>query len=315
MEKPALYNRFLEAGREGKNDWWRYVLGIAIVFFVGYGFIGQLPLLIMSFLAVKNGYITTLDDPGIQQKLFDPAVMHVSPHVIMLMQIAMFIGGMLALWPVVRFLHGKRFISIVTASKKIRYRRIGFAFVTYMAVMAATLTIAMRADPTNFDTVFDLKPFLITLAIGIFLLPIQTWWEEFFIRGYMLQGLGLAFGRALFPVLITSLLFGGLHMANPEARAYGWAIMLPQYVLPGLIFGLLSVLDEGQELAMGAHWGNNLFLILIVTSKDSVIQGSALFRANAFDPVTELWVGAVQLLVFLGIMWATYKWKPAKLYK
>ncbi|TND04080.1 MAG: Abortive infection protein [Bacteroidetes bacterium] len=315
MEKTPFFNRYLEAGREGKNDWWRYLVGILLVFFIGYGLVGQIPILILIFWGIKNGYISSIADPELQSKIFNPEVMHLSPHVIMLTQMALFVGGMLVLWIVVRFMHRKRFMSIVTASRNVRVRRIGFSFITYIGVMLATLTIQMRADPTNYEYIFQLKPFLITILIGLTLLPIQTWWEEFFVRGYMLQGFGLAVGKALIPLLTTSLLFGLLHMMNPEAQKYGWEIMLPQYVMPGLIFGLLTVLDEGQELAMGAHWANNLFLISAVTSSDYVIQASAIYRVKSFDPVTELWIGALQLFTFLAIMWATYKWNPKKLYK
>lgn len=309
-----MYNRFLEAGKEGKNEWWRYVAGIIIVFIGGYALLGQIPLFFLAVWGKNHGYIN-LADPGIEGKLLNPEVMHVSPVVIQLIEMFIFVCAMLALWVVVRFLHKKSFKSIVTSSRRIRVPRILFSFVTYLAVMTAMLTVQMRADPTNYDFIFKLKPFLISLLIGVTLMPIQTWWEEFFLRGYVLQGLGLIARSALIPVITTSTIFGLLHMGNPEVKTYGWALMLPQYIWPGLMLGLLTALDEGQELAMGAHWANNLFLTTAVTSGSFVIQGSAIYSIKSFDPVTELWTGGVTWTLFLAIMWATYKWNPKKLYK
>jgi len=307
-----MYNRFLEVAGEGKNEWWRYLLGSFIVF-LGY-FFGSIPFAVLAAWGTQQGYIEN-GDPDVGRKVMDPSVMHLPPYVILLLQIGIFVFAMLALWAVVRFLHQRKFLSIVTSRSRLHVRRIGFAFITYIGLMTALLTIQMNADPTNYETIFRLEPFLVTLAIGLFLLPVQTWWEEFFFRGYLLQGLGLAMRNPLGPLLITSLVFGLMHMSNTEAQTYGMALMLPQYILPGLMLGLLTVLDEGQELAMGAHWANNLFLICVVTNSKFSIQAPAIYASRKFDPITELWTSAVLWLIFLGIMWATYKWDPKRLYK
>jgi membrane protease YdiL (CAAX protease family) len=41
--------------------------------------------------------------------------------------------------------------------------------------------------------------------------------------------------------------------------------MMPQYVLFGLVFGIITVLDDGIEAAVGAHAANNIFLCIMVT--------------------------------------------------
>ncbi len=304
-----MFNRFLEVAKEGKNDWWRYLITIGVSILTA-----QIPSVIWMLVMTGTGRLQA-NDPQMEAHVFDAAYLGVSHVAIQLVQIGSFVFATLGLWLCVKFVHRKRFLSIITASKNLRIRRIGFGFVSFLAIMFATLTVQKQADPTNFDVIFQLKPFLISLLIALFLLPIQTWWEEFLIRGVMLQGIGLITGKALIPVLVTAGIFGALHMNNPEVHQYGWQIMLPIYTLPGLVFGVITALDEGSELAMGAHWANNLFLTSVVTNSSFAIQAPAYYNMKNLDPQTELWVSALQYLIFISIMWATYKWKPAKLYQ
>ena len=60
------------------------------------------------------------------------------------------------------------------------------------------------------------KPFLILSLIVIFLIPIQTSWEEYVFRGYLMQGIGGIIKNKWIPLLTTSLLFGFLHYWNPR---------------------------------------------------------------------------------------------------
>ena len=70
-----------------------------------------------------------------------------------------------------------------------------------------------------------------------------------------------------FPLIMTSILFGLMHGLNPEVKEFGLLTMMPQYILFGLIFGIITILDDGIEAAMGAHAANNIFLCIMVTNK------------------------------------------------
>lgn len=311
-----LNNKFLEAGREGKNDWWRYLLGILLSFIVGYGVIGAIPLVGLAVRGYLNGYYTLDEVFSNQANLENPEFLHVSKNALLAAIMCIFVAGMFFLWIAVRFIHNKRFMSIVASDKQsFSYRRYFFAFVLYIVLSAISFSISYFSNPGEFQVVFEPLPFLGTLLLCLLLLPIQTGWEELFLRGYLLQGLGLWMKKPIFPLLITSVIFGALHMANAEVSANGVGEMLPQYILPGLIFGAIALMDERLELALGLHFANNLFSILLVTSPEMSIQANSIWKVPTMGGAANIILGMLPLLIVLLIFWKIYKWKLQKLYR
>jgi hypothetical protein len=85
--------------------------------------------------------------------------------------------------------------------------------------------------------------------------------------------------------------------------------MMPQYVVFGLIFGIVTILDDGIEAAIGAHTANNIFLCVIVTHKSSALQTPAVYEQHNVYPFTELAVLLVSGILFVVIMKIIFKWK------
>ena len=307
-----LENKFLEIGRTGKNDWWRYLVGIIIVFIGGYSLIGQIPIFCLALWGMGKGYIN-IDDPKLESKLLNPAMMHINPNLMLLIELFIFVGAMFALWFVIKFIHQKKFISIITSAPKIRWKRFAISAGTWMVLCLISQFVSMCIYPENFKIVFNLQPFLLTLLIAILLLPIQTWWEEFFFRGYLFQGIGIITKSPIIPILITGTIFGLMHMANPEVQKYGIAAMLPSYILPGLFLGIMVTLDEGMESAMGMHFANNLFGTVVVTSSSSVIQANTIWVAKEINPGPDNISLFVLFIVLISVLWQTNKWNIKKL--
>ena len=67
-----------------------------------------------------------------------------------------------------------------------------------------------------------------------------------------------------------------MHFWNPEVEKLG-SIIIIAYITMGLFFGSITLLDEGLELAIGFHIGNNLLLALLLTSDWTVFQTYSLF--------------------------------------
>ena len=65
---------------------------------------------------------------------------------------------------------------------------------------------------------FKLAPFLILFLITLVLMPIQTTTEELIFRGYLMQGFALLAKNRWFPLVMTSVIFGSMHIANPEVE-------------------------------------------------------------------------------------------------
>ena len=79
-----------------------------------------------------------------------------------------------------------------------------------------------------------------------------------------------------------------LHALNPEEKSFGFFTMMPQYILFGLLFGMTTILDDGIEIALGAHTANNVFNSIMVTSSSSVLQTPALYVQQKIYPWVDL---------------------------
>ena len=99
-----------------------------------------------------------------------------------------------------------------------------------------------------------------------------------------------------------------MHSFNPEIKEYGFWTMMPQYIVYGLVFGLVTIIDDGIELAMGAHAANNIFLSVFVTQKSSTLQTAALYEQQEVYPWSEFVSLLILSALFIAIMGIANKW-------
>ena len=105
--------------------------------------------------------------------------------------------------------------------------------------------------------------------------------------------------------------FGLAHSANPEVAEMGYLVMI-FYVGTGLLLGIMTLMDDGLELALGFHLGNNLMAALLITSDWSALQTDAIFRYTAEEATNT--VAEIIMPVFivypiiLLILAKMYKW-------
>jgi hypothetical protein len=131
-------------------------------------------------------------------------------------------------------------------------------------------------------------------------------------RGYLMQQIGIIAKNRWFPLLFTSVLFGLFHSANPEVAEMGYGVMV-FYIGTGLLLGVMTLMDEGLELALGFHLGNNLMAALLITSDFSALQTDAVFKytgiQNTADVLNEMIFSiAVTYPIILFILAKKYKW-------
>jgi membrane protease YdiL (CAAX protease family) len=112
---------------------------------------------------------------------------------------------------------------------------------------------------------------------------------------------------------MTSVLFGLLHSFNPEIEEFGFLTMMPQYVLFGLIFGIITIFDDGIEASMGAHAANNIFLVIFVTNKASALQSPAMFEQLKVQPWTEFTGLLISGIIFIIVLKIIFKWNDTGL--
>lgn len=307
-KKLPFNNLYLNAGVvNGLNEWWMYVLGIVAAMF-GY-FLAQLFMVFPLMAAATNNGLTMLDIQENPNILFDPEKIGMNKNILLALLFSMFVFTFLGLLIVIRRVHKKTLTSVITAYDKIRFSRFFFAFAVWGAFLIISVLLAYFLNKDDVKIQFDPVNFAFLVLVCVVLMPIQTTTEELIFSGYLVQGLSQVFKNGIIPLAITSILFGLVHMTNPEAKAFGWVTMLPYYAIFGFFLGAITLLDEGLELAMGIHCANNLISSLLITSPNGVLKTDAIFVSASENPGSEFITWFVMALLTFIIFWQKYRWK------
>ncbi len=289
----------------GRNSFIRYFIGFLIIIFASQ-IVGAIPLLIVILTRSAGGAGLNPDN------LSDLSVLGLSQNVSLFLMLLPFIVGLAAIWLVIRYIHDKTLLQTITGRKKFSWIRFLQAAGFWLFLMVIIQTAQYLIAPENFEWNFQPGKFYVLILISLFLIPLQTSFEEILFRGYLMQGLITGTGNRWMPLLLTTLLFGGLHIFNPEVKEFGIALALPQYFTLGLVLGVSVLMDDGLELALGVHAVNNVFLAMFFTFDASALQTPALFKIRNIDPLADLITLVIASILF--ILWAAkkYKWKNWK---
>ena len=186
------------------------------------------------------------------------------------------------LFLLVRYIHNRSILSLTTARNKIDWSRVFFSFSLIVVLTLVIFAIGYVMDPSEIELQFDPLKFTILLIVSLLLFPIQIGLEEYLFRGYLMQHIGVFVRNKWFPLILTSILFGVMHGGNPEVSEMG-PITMVFYIGTGLLLGIMTLMDDGLELALGFHFGNNLLAATLITSDWSALQTDALFRYTAAE--------------------------------
>jgi membrane protease YdiL (CAAX protease family) len=315
VDKPVnpfpFNNLFLLKGYvTGKNEFWYYLVGIVAAFFGYLAF--QLIMMVPLMSAAMNQGISMTEIAENPNILFDPEKIGINKSLLLALLMGMFVFSLLFLWLALKFIQKKPLSSIITGFEKIRWKRYFFSFGIWSSLLIILTIITYLTSPEEIEVRFDASNFSVLLVVAVIFIPIQTATEELIFRGYLMQGFGLAFKNGIAPLIITSVLFGLMHASNPEAKAHGLLIMMPYYIFFGAFLGILTLLDEGAELAMGIHCANNLLSSLLVCSKNSVLQTDAIFYTSSENPGAEFITWIIMATICFFILFKKYKlsnWK------
>lgn len=277
-------------------------MGVLLIFIATQ--IGSIPLVFAVAMKIfsEGGDINSITDQNVLMTTLD------SNFTLFLMLLAYAIG-LFAIFLVIRFLHKQSMVALTTSRKKIDWERIFFGFGLIAITMIIITALDYYNNPENFVLQFNLVPFLILTAVAIVMIPLQTSFEEYLFRGYLMQGLGVLSKTRWLPLLLTSVVFGTLHFANPEVDKLGSIIMV-FYIGTGFFLGIMTIMDEGLELALGFHAGNNLITALLVTADWTVFKTDSILKdisepSAGFDVLTPV---LIIYPIFLLIMARRYKW-------
>jgi len=267
--------------------------------------IGAIPLLLAMLL--KSG-----SNPAVFSQLAanpnDFGVLGLNPNVGLLMMLFPFMAGLLAFVLLVKPLNNRTLRVTINGTNKIRWNRFFISAAVWMILSALYFLFYLKLDPSNFHLNNKSISLLMLSVVSIMFIPFQAAFEEVLFRGYLMQGFVAIVRYRWFPLIITSLLFGLMHAFNPEVKEFGFYTMMPQYMVFGLIFGTITILDDGIEAAMGAHTANNIFLCIMVTNESSALQTPALYEQLNIHPWTEFAALTFIGIIFVLILKMIFRW-------
>lgn len=303
---------FLQKAATGENQWWRYLLTFLVVLF---GIIlGQLPLSYLVETRVPEYGLTQAEKLEMASSL-DLRLIGIGQNLTLLLAMLAFAGGLLALWACMNFIHKKPFRLLVTPQRTVNWHKVFFGFGLWMLLSVAAELIFFAFNPGNYSFRFDMWQFLGLLAISLLILPVQTSFEELIFRGYLMQGISLLTVFRWIPLVITSVIFGLMHWMNPEVQAFGAGLTMIYYIGVGFFLGIVTLMDDSLELALGIHAATNIFGAVFVTFDDAALQTAALFRVDVVNMPAMLVAFFISAALFLVIVARKYRWKnPEKWY-
>ena len=277
----------------------KYLGGSFLVFLAA--MVGQIPLSIAVLFSGKMPQNNTD-----LYSLFDS-------NVFLFFALLTFVFAFIGLYLVVEKLHLQKFISIITSRERLDWSRIIVSFGLWLIISVILFFASYFYDSSEIVLQFNLIPFAILCVITLILMPIQTTAEELLFRGYLMQGFYNLSLNKWFPLLMTSLIFGTMHIMNPEVEKIGYLILV-YYIGTGLFLGIITLMDEGTELAIGFHAANNIIASLLITTDYTVFQTHSIFK-DISEPSINFEVFFPVLVLFPILLFyfsKKYKWNHWK---
>ncbi len=287
---------YIEQGYKGNIGLWKYFV---------------IPLCFIGFMGLN--YIATVTSPVSVEDAMQQMITQLGSNLVLIILLAPLAVGLFVVLGWTYLVHQQSITSLTTSRKKIDWGRILFAFALWGGLTILLTAIDIYFSPDDYVFNFNMGKFIPLAIIAILLIPLQTSFEEYLFRAHMMQGLGLLAKNRWVPLVVTSVLFGLMHIANPEVEKLGLGIMI-YYIGTGFFLGILTLMDEGLELALGFHAANNLITALLVTADWTAFQTNSIYRDISepiigWDVLIPVFVVFPILLFLFGRKYGWKNWK------
>jgi uncharacterized protein len=332
---------FLENANEGQNNWWKYVLTVILSLFAGSlvaGVLVVLFLVVYAFILSASGGVSNI--LGIIQGTLQ------NPFVLIVLIGVSYVISFFLFYICLRFLHRKRLISVINTVSGLRWKMLLKGLVLWIAVLAIFNLPDLIFNSQNYQKNFDLNSFAILVVLCLLVFPMQASFEEILFRGYLMQGVSLlpnalskrfgnlaerlsslsslfnflsrifsSLAKPWFPILITAIIFGSVHVLNGTNLYMDLSIVASTFIM-GLMLGVIAIGDNGIETAMGIHIANNLYISLFFNSADSGLgELPSLVTAPASDPFSGIPFMILAVVIVLTILFWNRKDDLVKIFR
>jgi len=318
-----MINRFLNNVNNGKNDWWRYLISIILTWIVS-NFIG---VFVLGFLVAVYFISIGTFDVNAMMDLINSYDYNIVFFFIMIFITISF--SLIFLFISLKFIHKRDFMSIVNFSgkydefsgktiswiKRIRWKLMLKGALIWLAFILVPFTIGVILEPENLIINFNIENLYLIIALFLLAIPIQVLFEELFFRGYLNQGLSLLTKKPLPIILASSIVFSIGHIFNGGADPVFMATNVIMTLFVGIILSVATLVTNGIEWAVGAHFANNFFAFLISSSEGSIGTFETIVQTKTpTDPLLDLIFSTIFFVIFMVILFFYKKDKILKVF-
>lgn len=197
-----------------------------------------------------------------------------------------------------RYFLKRDIVLLINSSGHIDRRRIITGFGVWFAISVLSSGIDYVINTSDYRWSFSVSVFFPYALAAILLLPLQTTAEELFFRGWILQ-----WARALATpakVVLGGIVFAVPHLANPEAAGNPLPALAAWFIL-GAGWSYASIRDGGIELAIGAHFANNLFALTVVGYDGAALPTSALLTTSQLNMEATAIALVIAMAIFIAL--------------
>lgn len=204
-----------------------------------------------------------------------------------------------------RFLLQLPLRHLFTFHSRYSWTRTWIGFATFGGMLLFSGGIDLVLNPSSYEWSWRASAFLPYLLVSLTLLPIQTTSEELFFRGWLQQWIDNGKRKVWSISLIGGLLFAAPHMANPEVSGNDLYFPILSYGATGFMLSWVTWRDRSLEVAIGAHFANNLLAGVFISTQDSALPSASLFTTPEIAWGASAIVSVVMVPIFI---WLTGKW-------
>ncbi|MAJ38126.1 MAG: CPBP family intramembrane metalloprotease domain-containing protein [Flavobacteriaceae bacterium] len=283
---------FIEQAYKGNTSLFRYLL---------------IPVGFMGFMALN--YVALITSEADTKELMTQMIDQLGANTVLVINLLPLVLGFFFMLFWYKFILNLPLKSAISSRSRVDYRRIFFSFLLWGSVIGGLTFIEIFNTPENYVWNFDKQKFMTFALIALLLIPLQTSFEELLFRGHMIQGIGIHTKNRAAALIITSVLFGLMHIANPEVGELGYGI-LAYYIGTGFLFGIITLMDEGLELVLGFHAANNLIGALLVSAEWTAFRVDSLYIDISKPELNfTMWIPLLVIYpLILLILAKKYKW-------
>lgn len=258
---------------------------IILVFY----FVGSIVCVIFWTIASGGKQITVQPTTG-ELLGIDPMVTFVGMHF-------MFAALILGTWLVIRFLHRRSLLTLITVDKKIDFYKVFLGCAAWMVPFLVGHLVEWLVYPNSIKVTFEMPQFFYFVPVVLLLTPIQCLSEELVFRGYLLQSFSSWLRNPWVAATVNGFLFMLPHLMTPNLPEPFIVTSLCFFGI-GFFYAIITIRTNSIEMAFGAHAGNNVMSALVINYEGSPLTTNSIFLSTEMRPWFEL-VSTVAAGVFM----------------